>query len=398
MLALVAAGCSSNSGSSSSGNTPVKGGTAVWAEPPSSSPTYIFPYTDSADESNINNFEFQYLMYRPLYWFGQNGQPVVNYALSVANPPTVNGKTLTITLKHYMWSDGTQVTAQDVVFWLNMELAVPQDFGSYNGFPANTTNIKVVSPTELQLTMDKPYSLTWFLYNELSQVTPMPTAWDRTASGPSHCDTTVSDCAAVYKYLAGQAKDLYPRMRRRRSGASWTGPWKLSSFNADGHNTFVPNKAYTGPVKPKLVRVRGGAVHHGLGRVRRAALTEFQHQDRRGVPADPGRPGQAGQRDGGLQPRIGLHHVPAVPVGHQLLRAELPVQRRRPRRHLQAALLPAGDAVRDEPVRDHHRPAARLRGSHRGPGRQRPRRRSGCRPRAGRATRIPTTRPRPRAS
>jgi hypothetical protein len=30
------------------------------------------------------------------------------------------------------------------------------------------------------------------------------------------------------------------------------GPWKLSAFNADGHLSFVPNKAYTGPVKPKL--------------------------------------------------------------------------------------------------------------------------------------------------
>ena len=30
------------------------------------------------------------------------------------------------------------------------------------------------------------------------------------------------------------------------------GPWKLSAFNADGHVTFVPNTAYSGPVKPKL--------------------------------------------------------------------------------------------------------------------------------------------------
>ena len=203
--------------------------------------------------ATINNFEFQYLMYRPLYWFGQNGQPVVNYALSVANPPKVNGKTLTITLKHYMWSDGTPVTAQDVVFWLNMELAVPQDFGSYNGFPANTTNIKVVSPTELQLTMDKPYSVTWFLYNELSQVSPMPAAWDRSGSGPSRCDTTVSDCAAVYKYLAAQAKD----QSAYATSPLWSvvdGPWKLDSFNADGHISFVPNKSYSGPVKPKLAK------------------------------------------------------------------------------------------------------------------------------------------------
>jgi peptide/nickel transport system substrate-binding protein len=30
------------------------------------------------------------------------------------------------------------------------------------------------------------------------------------------------------------------------------GPWKLSAFNADGHITFVPNKSYSGPIKPKL--------------------------------------------------------------------------------------------------------------------------------------------------
>ena len=190
-------------------------------------------------------------MYRPLYWFGQNGQPVVNNSLSLANPPTVSGQTLTITLKHYMWSNGTPVTAQDVMFWLNMELAEPANYGAYTGFPANMTNIKVVSPTELQMTMSKPYSPTWFLYNDLSQVVPMPAAWDRTASGPSHCDTTVSDCAAVYNYLAGQAKDL----TSYATSPIWSivdGPWKLSAFNADGHITFVPNKSYSGPVKPKL--------------------------------------------------------------------------------------------------------------------------------------------------
>jgi peptide/nickel transport system substrate-binding protein len=252
VLALVAAGCSSSSPSSSSpGTTPVKGGTAVWAEPPSSLPDYIFPYVDSANISNLNLFDFQYLMYRPLYWFGQNGQPEVDYSLSLANPPTIIGKTLTITLKHYVWSDGTPVTAQDVMFWLNMELAEPADYGAYTGFPANMTNIHVVSPTELQMTMSKAYSPTWVLYNDLSQVVPMPTAWDKTASGPSHCETTVSDCGAVYTYLNKLAGDL----STYASSPTWgivDGPWRLSSFNADGHIQFVPNKSYSGPVKPKL--------------------------------------------------------------------------------------------------------------------------------------------------
>jgi peptide/nickel transport system substrate-binding protein len=251
-LALVAAGCSSSgSNNSSSGTTPVKGGTAVWAEPPSSVPTYIFPYVDSSNISNLNLFDLQYLMYRPLYWFGENGQPQPNNQLSLANPPQVSGRNVTITLKHYMWSDGTQVTAQDVMFWLNMEKALPADYGAYTGFPANMSSIKVVSPTEIQMTMSKAYSASWLQYNDLSQIVPMPTAWDRTASGPSHCETTVSDCAAVYSYLNKQAENLSGYATSPIWGVV-DGPWRLSSFNADGHNTFVPNKKYSGPVKPKL--------------------------------------------------------------------------------------------------------------------------------------------------
>jgi peptide/nickel transport system substrate-binding protein len=250
-LALVAVGCSSSNTSSSAGGTPIKGGTAVWAEQPAQPPTYIFPYVNSQNISNTNLFNLQYLLYRPLYWFGVGDKPVVNPAISVANLPTISGRTVTITLKHYMWSDGTPVSAKNVMFWLNMELAEPDNYGAYTGFPANTTNIKVVSPTEVQMTLKHPYSLTWFLYNDLSQVTPMPTAWDRTASGPSNCESVVKDCTAVYNYLAAQAKNL----NTYASSPIWgivDGPWKLSAFNADGHITFVPNKSYSGPVKPKL--------------------------------------------------------------------------------------------------------------------------------------------------
>ncbi len=247
---------SSSSGSSSSASTagtPVTGGTATWAEPPSDTPNYIFPFTSSAYISVSNIDQFSFLMYRPLYWFGDGSQPTLNPSLSLANYPTFSGNNVTITLKPYMWSNGTPVTATDVVFWLNMEQAVgATDYGAYTGFP-NTIikNIKVVSPTELTFTMDKAYSPTWLVYNDLSQVTPMPAAWDRTASGPSSCATTVSDCAAVYSYLDSQSKNLSGYV----SSPLWSivdGPWKLSAFNADGHVTFVPNKSYSGPVKPKL--------------------------------------------------------------------------------------------------------------------------------------------------
>jgi peptide/nickel transport system substrate-binding protein len=248
-LAVAAAGCSRTI--TSSGNTPVQGGTAVWAEGPSTPPNYIFPFEGSAYFSLSNANDFANLMYRPLYWFGGNGVPTLDNSLSLASPPAIDGAKVTIKLKHYMWSNGTSVTARDVMFWLNMELAVPADYGGYSGFPANVKDITVVSPEELTMTMDKAYSPTWFLYNDLSQITPMPAAWDRTASGPSACTTTVRDCAAVYNYLNGQSMDLSTYATSPIWGIV-DGPWKLSAFNADGHVTFVPNKSYSGPVKPRL--------------------------------------------------------------------------------------------------------------------------------------------------
>jgi peptide/nickel transport system substrate-binding protein len=250
-MALVAAACGSGGSSASVGTTPVSGGTAVYALPPSTTPNYIFPFVSGAYDSEANIWYLQSLLYRPLYWFGQNGQPTVNNSLSLANPPTFSGTKVTITLKHYMWSNGTPVTAQNVAFWLNMETAESTNYGAYTGFPVNVKDVTVVSPTELTMVMDKAYSPTWFQYNDLSQITPMPAAWDRTASGPSHCDTTVSDCTAVYNYLNKQSLDLTSYV----GSPIWSivdGPWKLTAFNADGHATFVPNKSYSGPVKPRL--------------------------------------------------------------------------------------------------------------------------------------------------
>jgi peptide/nickel transport system substrate-binding protein len=253
--ALAACSSSSSSSTPSAAATPISGGTATFAELPATTPNYIFPFTSSAYISVSNTDLFQYLLYRPLYWYGTGNQPTVNTSLSVANLPVWSngGKTVTITLKHYMWSNGQPVTAQNVVFWLNMENAVGNvDYGAYTGFPnVQVTSMKIASPTTLVLNLNKAYNQQWFLYNELSQVTPMPEAWDRTASGPSSCSTTVSDCTAVYKYLDSQSRNLNGYV----NSPLWSivdGPWKLTSFNADGYVAMVPNKSYTGPVKPRL--------------------------------------------------------------------------------------------------------------------------------------------------
>jgi peptide/nickel transport system substrate-binding protein len=251
-ITLIAAAC--GGGGSSSGGTKVSGGVATYALLPSTTPNYIFPVMNSTYFSVVNYANLQYLLYRPLYWFGTGTQPTLNTSLSLADQPTYSGRQVTINLKNYKWSNGTQVTAQNVLFFIHMLQAVgTTEWGAYvpGGFPSNVTNVKAVSPTQLTMTMNKAYSPTWFTYNELSQVSPMPKAWDRTASGPSDCTDNVSDCQAVFNYLDSQSK----AMTSWASSPLWSivdGPFKLQSFSPDGHATFVPNKSYSGPVKPTL--------------------------------------------------------------------------------------------------------------------------------------------------
>jgi peptide/nickel transport system substrate-binding protein len=265
-LALATAACSGGgssgggtAGTSSNGPTggsKVSGGTATWALQPSSEPNYIFPFASSTYFSTVNFQEFQYLIYRPLYWFGNGASPTLNTGLSLANPPVYSGRQVTITMKGWKWSNGETVNAQDLLFWIHMMQAVgPQDWGDYvpGLIPDNISNVTATSATTLTMTMNKAYSPAWFTDNELSQLTPMPLAWDRTAAGPSDCVTVESDCAKVYSYLDSQSKAL----STWATSPLWSivdGPWKLASFNPDGNSTFVPNPDYSGPVKPTLAK------------------------------------------------------------------------------------------------------------------------------------------------
>jgi peptide/nickel transport system substrate-binding protein len=255
-LALLAAACGSSGGTSSTstGGTKQSGGTATYALPPSTTPNYIFPFDSSSYISVANSEYFQYLMYRPLYWFGNGASPTLNSSLSIAQDPVYNGNQVTINLKHWQWSNGETVDASDVLFWIHMLQAVGEtDWGAYvpGGFPSNVTNVKASGNDTVTMTMNKNYNHTWFTYNELSQITPMPNAWDRTASGASDCASNVNDCSAVYSYLDSQSKSMTSYV----GSPLWSvvdGPWKLQSFNSDGNITFAPNSKYSGPVKPTL--------------------------------------------------------------------------------------------------------------------------------------------------
>ncbi|MGH3719468.1 MAG: peptide ABC transporter substrate-binding protein [Pseudonocardiaceae bacterium] len=252
---LITVGCAGHTTPSS--GRPVEGGVATFAEPANVTPNYIFPFMSTAYFSVVTVSDFQYLMYRPLYWFGANGEPVLNDRLSLADYPTFSddNRTVTVMLRDYAWSDGTKVTADGIVFWINMMKAQKKNWAVYvpGGIPDDIDSVTADSPIRVTFHLNKSYSAKWFVYNELAQITPLPHAWDRTATGTSDCEHDVGDCTGVYDYLTDQAKSI----NSYATNPLWQvvdGPWRLKSFNADGNISFIPNKSYSGPNKPHLAQ------------------------------------------------------------------------------------------------------------------------------------------------
>ena len=98
--AAALAACAGTPTPSASGpGTKEKGGTATWAEAPDTRPDYIFPFMSLAYFTVANINQFQYLMYRPLYWFGQGAQPTLNPSLSLAQNPVYSDKDTTVVVK-----------------------------------------------------------------------------------------------------------------------------------------------------------------------------------------------------------------------------------------------------------------------------------------------------------
>jgi peptide/nickel transport system substrate-binding protein len=224
-----------------------------------------------ASVDNIS--QFQYMMYRPLYYFGasQSTSPTLNSTVSLAQSPVYsnNGTQAVINLKNYKWSNGETVSSDDVVFFLNLLHAEKANWYAYapGTIPDNITSVTVNSPTQLTIKFNSSYNSFWMTYNELSQVTPFPKAWDIKATGGAAgsggCSTgtygtsaTDAACTAVYNYLSGQAGNL----ANYDSSPLWTvvdGPFTINSsmggfFDSSGDVTMVPNPTYSGPVKPSI--------------------------------------------------------------------------------------------------------------------------------------------------
>jgi len=274
-VALIAAGCSSggsggNNSTGASSGSRISGGVATIALPPSTVYSWIFPFYAITNASVYNDQQFQWLLYRPLYMFGGNNdsQVTVNYPLSTANAPVYSngGKTVVVNMKGWKFSNGESVDAQSVVFFMNMAEAEKTTWYAYAKglLPDNVVSYKATGPDQVTFQLNQAYSSLWYTYNQLSEINPMPQAWDVTSltgkPGSGGCTTdSAADhwakCVAVYNFLTAQSK-ISSTYATSPLWAVVDGPWKLSSFNSNGNVTMVPNKSYSGSPKASLSEIK----------------------------------------------------------------------------------------------------------------------------------------------
>jgi peptide/nickel transport system substrate-binding protein len=246
--------------------TKLSGGTVYFTEVAQTPPNYIFPMFSSA-YCGYTSLQLTYLLFRPLYWYGNNYTPTIDYSYSVGQKPQVSSdnRTYTIHLRPWSWSDGERVTSRDLVFWMNLLKASPATewCGYVPGyFPDDVASFSAPNPSTFVITFKRAYDPEWVIYNELSQLFPLPLAWDRTSfrqpaptSDNGHLpDTTTAGATAVYKFLDAQSKAT----GSWASSPLWSvvdGPFKLQSFSSSGEVTIVPNRHYSGAPKPTIAKL-----------------------------------------------------------------------------------------------------------------------------------------------
>ncbi len=238
-------------------------GTVSFAETPGGSPSWILPIVTAAEDSVFNTFDFDYEMWRPLYWPDEGASPAIDPALSLAKPPVwSNGdKTMTITMNpSYKWSDGQRVSARDVAFDIDLiKAAVKENVSNWGGyipgyFPDDVASVSTPAEGTLVLSLTSAVNPAWFYEDQVAELQPMPAhAWAKaSANGPILDFSNPANAKKIYDYLVTQSKATTTWAANPLWGLV-DGPYRLTSFNsASGANTMTANPAYGGPASHQI--------------------------------------------------------------------------------------------------------------------------------------------------
>jgi peptide/nickel transport system substrate-binding protein len=127
--------------------------------------------------SSLYNQEVSDLLYQNLIWLNAN-TGTIDWSRSIANSVSTpdNGTTYNVTLRPWHWSDGVPVTTADVAYTFKLIKEFGTTYAQYGagGMPDIVKALNIVSPTQFQLVLTHRVNPTWFIYNGLSQLSPLP--------------------------------------------------------------------------------------------------------------------------------------------------------------------------------------------------------------------------------
>lgn len=220
--------------------TPDHHASIVYALPPQVDLTWYLPLVNAANNT-VYNFQLLDQQYVPLLYVGSNY--AIDYADSAARSVTYNaaGTVYHVFLKPDLrWSNGDKVTSADVLFTWHLiqamsrpKVAAPWPYvGAGSGdIPTGVKRVTATGPDEVTVTLKKPTNQEWFLYNGLSQLTPLPAqAWNRY---PHQVSKEI-------RWLGQQATS--PSLDRVVDG-----PYRLTGAVSNESWTLTRNLQYSGP-------------------------------------------------------------------------------------------------------------------------------------------------------
>ncbi|MCI0184223.1 peptide ABC transporter substrate-binding protein [Sulfoacidibacillus ferrooxidans] len=241
LIGLSGCGTQANNSSAVSHLNPgpeTSGGTLTYALPPQTNLTWFLPMISVSSDSNYN-IEVTEQMYKPLLWINNKYQ--IDWKSSLASKITYNSNG---TIYHiylnpkWHWSNGQPVTSRDVLFsWDVIQAASspnapsPWPFvGEGTGdIPTGFQSVVANGLYEVTVTLKHPANQQWFIYNGLTQITPLP--------------ASVLD---IHKNIVNEIKYLGDNATNPLFNQVVDGPFQMVSATPNQEWVMVPNAHYDG--------------------------------------------------------------------------------------------------------------------------------------------------------
>jgi peptide/nickel transport system substrate-binding protein len=128
------------------------------------------------------NAQMASMIYEDLIWINRFDQ--IDWSRSVASAITTpdQGTTYDVSLRPWHWSDGVPVTTADVAYTFKLMKKLGPLLPGYGagGMPDIIKSLNIISPTQFQVVLTHQVNPTWFIYNGLGQLQPLPEhSWGR---------------------------------------------------------------------------------------------------------------------------------------------------------------------------------------------------------------------------